>query len=88
MDEIQSWGSPVTSLGVAAILAWFLWYTTSTLIPGMHREHTAANEKLHAEHLAVTERICDLFTESLREERDLRAREAEMMRAVFRCHKE
>lgn len=88
MDEIQTWGSPVTSLGVAAILAWFLWYTVTTLIPGMHREHTAANEKLHAEHLATTERIVQQFTDSMREERELRVREAEMMRAAFRCHKE
>jgi len=88
MDELQAWGAPITGLGVAAILAWFMWYTTSTLIPGMHREHTVASEKQHTEHLATVERICDQFTESLREERTLRAREAEMMRAVFRCRGE
>lgn len=73
----------VAQFGVLGILAWFLYHTTSTVIPGINRENAesvkAVNEK-HAssvnsivtDHKATILDLADRFDRNLREERDAR----------------
>jgi hypothetical protein len=74
MVDAFGWSETVLPLGVAAILAWFLYYATSKLIPQLHKEHTEA-----------TERICKMFSDSLKDERDAHRTEVAAMREKFRC---
>jgi hypothetical protein len=75
MVDAFGWSETILPLGVAAILAWFLYYATTTWIPNLLKQHTD-----------TTERICTLFADSLKEERDAHRQEIAAMRDRFRCH--
>ena len=70
----SDWGTLATSLGVASILAWYLYYTTSVTFPRLNRESHESNE-----------RICKNFTESLREEREFHRESISALRSDLKC---
>lgn len=58
-----------TTFGIGGILAWYLYYTTSTLIPGLNDKHTKSIET-----------VVDKFTAELSKQRESTARELEAFR--------
>lgn len=101
MDAITGWAlNPILSLGSSGILAWFLWYTTSTLLPRKDREHKQAMVTLHEEHRkewAALQRehreamalLYRDFTQQLAEERKMREEERKLREReyeLFRTH--
>ena len=70
----------VSSLGVAAVLGWYLYYTTTVSFPKMNDNMVARMDVL-AEHQNETiKTVCADFTQCLREERELRIKEVRGVR--------
>lgn len=78
----------VQVLGVAGVLAWYLYYTTSVSFPRIVHENFQQfdkiidrQERMAEKQNATVERVCQEFTLSLRDERNLRSGEMAMLRA-------
>lgn len=63
--EIEPFNALLTNFGVVGALVWYMWYNTSSTMPALVHDHRKAME-----------RVTELFTESLAEER--RARKEEL----------
>ena len=72
--EVNEWVSFLSSAGIGGVLVWYLYYTTSVLVPRMHDTHQAAIREIVAE-----------FRSDLKEERTLRM---EMHQDLMEMHQD
>ena len=78
--ELEAMVQLIGSLGVAAVLGWYLYYTTTSSFPRMHAQMLERLDKMQAAQNEVIARVCADFTQSLREERLTRREEIAMLR--------
>lgn len=85
----------ITSLGVAAVLGWYLWYDTViarpkrdeitiTRMDALQNQTLNRIESMNDKHTHVVESVCKDFTAALREERVVRREELQLIRAEFK----
>lgn len=61
--------------GVLGVLVWFLYYTTKTVIPNIHKQNNELISKIIADHKEAQIAVTEKFDVNLREERDARRTE-------------
>jgi len=66
MSELMSIAGP---LGVGAILAWYMWYTVTVILPMKDKVHSELLEKQVAKHEEVVNRIVMEFRNEAKEAR-------------------
>jgi proline dehydrogenase len=74
----------VASLGVAGVLGWYLYYTTTVSFPKMNDSTLARMDALADRQSKVMENICKDFAQTIREERVIRREEISMLRDELR----
>lgn len=72
--------------GIAACLAWYLWYTTSVSNPKAQADARSERETATQQFTATLDRIVDKFQGELSQERQHREREAEQTRNHIAQH--
>ena len=70
MEPLDSWGPVFTQLGVAGILAWYLWYTTSVSFPKISSTHLERVDKICDKHDATMKQALVDFRSEIRDERE------------------
>lgn len=75
MEGIEPVIQIVSSLGVAAVLGWYLYYTTTVSFPKMNDQNLARMDAMADRQNKVVENVCNNFATSLKEERDFRRQE-------------
>ena len=70
----------VSSLGVAAVLGWYLYYTTTVSFPKMNDATLNRMDRMQEKQNVVIENVCKDFTTCLREERIVRRDELMILR--------
>lgn len=84
MDNVEPMLQIVASLGVAGVLGWYLYYTTTVSFPKMNDSTLARMDALADRQSRVIEGVCKDFTTTIREERLNRREEIGMLRDELR----
>jgi low affinity Fe/Cu permease len=93
----DEWSQLAIQLGVAAILAWYLFFTTSKTLPAMleqFQKQIADQATKHNESvIAITDRqnntvrhVVDRFSNDLEREREARQEALDILTKTFICH--
>ena len=70
----------VTNLGVLGALVWYMYYTTAVTIPKIHITHSEDSKALAENHTNSLDKITNQFSETIRDEREIRKQELEALR--------
>lgn len=81
----MGWIDLVRTLGIAGILAWYLYHTTTVTLPKLNEKYTESVQKISDTNNATVQRICKEFQDSIKEERDARREEVADLKATIRC---
>lgn len=73
-----------SSLGVAAVLGWYLYYTTTVSFPKMNDATLDRMDRMAEKQNVVIENVCKDFTSCVREERIARHEELSTLRQELR----
>lgn len=84
MEGIEPVAQMVSSLGVAGVLGWFLYYKTAIADPRRDENTLSRIDKMQTQNNQVLERVCTDFTAALREERETQRAELAALRAEFK----
>lgn len=79
------WIDLARTLGIAGILCWYLYHTTTITIPRASEKHAEVIQKITVEHNCTVEKICSEFQNSLKEERAARREEVAELKSTIRC---
>jgi hypothetical protein len=71
----------IGSLGAAGALVWYMYYNTTSTIPGIIKQYTESQERTSANFANTQEKIATHFTETLKEERDYRRQEIQALQS-------
>lgn len=71
METPDTWLELIKQLGVLAVLAWFLYYTTKFVIPDLHSRHRKEVLDIISEHKDTIETLTTRFDNRLVEERQM-----------------
>ena len=77
----------VTQLGVAAVLGWYLYYTTAATFPKISEEKLIRLDAMVDRQNTAITKVCSDFTSCLREERHQHIEELAMLRDDLRAAK-
>lgn len=81
MDQVEPMLQFISQLGVAAILAWHLYYTTSVSNPKAMELALNRLDIMQEQHNQVIKEICKDFAEEIKQERIARREEINMLRS-------
>jgi len=84
MDTVEPVIQIAASLGVAGVLGWYLYYTTTVSFPKMNDQTLARMDALADRQSQVMREVCQDFTSTIREERVIRREEISMLRDELR----
>lgn len=73
----------LSPLGVAGILAWYLYYNTSVSMPRMWDSYMSKLDELSQKNNHTVEKVCESFEQCIREERNVRREEIRELREMF-----
>ena len=88
MDGVEPLLQIVSSLGVAAVLGWYLYYTTTVSFPKMNDATLDRMDRMTEKQNVIIESVCKDFTTCLREERDVRREELNALRVELNRRRE
>lgn len=86
-DQVEPMLNLIPQLGVAAILAWHLYYTTSVSNPKAMETALNRMDAMQDRHNKTIDDICKDFTTTIREERLARREEINMLRDELRAYR-
>ena len=76
-EVVIDWAAWAKELGTVAALVWYLWYTQSVSIPSLAKNFRE-----------TLDLIVGQFRQDLKEERENRSKEIQLLRESFRCDKD
>ncbi len=82
---VGGWGAVVAQLGVAAILGWYLWYTTSVSFPKISEMHLSRVDAICSNHDKALNTAMDKFTSEIKEQRATHRDELNFLAQTFSC---
>lgn len=81
----MGWIDLVRTLGIAGILAWYLYHTTTVTLPKLNEKYTESVQKISDTNNATVQKICKEFQDSIKEEREARREEVADLKSTIRC---
>ena len=81
---MQGWMTLFGQVGVAGVLAWYLYYTTTVTFPKISDSHLEKIERISDKQNATVEKVCESFESCIREERQARKEELKELQQTFR----
>ena len=85
--DVIGWGQVAAQLGVAGILGWYLYFTTSVTFPNISKTHLERVDAICSNHDKALNTAMDKFTDELKSERVARREELTMISQSFICRK-
>lgn len=76
--------SIVSSLGIAGVLVWFLYHTTTKTIPEKDAAHRSEVKEITKNYSDTVQGVTNKFADTLKEERVYRQQEVEMLKTWIR----
>lgn len=76
--------SLVSSLGIAGVLVWFLYHTTTKTIPEKDEAHRSEVKEITKNYSDTVQNVTNKFADTLKEERVYRQQEVEMLKGWIR----
>lgn len=75
----------ISSLGIAGVLVWYLYHTTTKTIPEKDKLHREEIDKLSDKFCKTCDNITDKFAETLKDERIYREQEVNSLKSWIKA---
>lgn len=80
-----AWIQVFAQLGVAGILGWYLWYTTTVSFPRISEQHLARVDDICKNHDKALDSVMDKFSDELKHERQFHREDLVVLAKAFVC---